>query len=168
MLLGLALLGMNVAVADVQLAPIDQTICDDKGRREALYKAQWTAMQKSDGVPGASEAKVHAKEAVDLFFKRVDLLAAKAKWSSEQKGQFLDRVYNAPEVWALRHEPVQLIYRMLVLRNGLATDGEPQKCHTFVEFLKTVYLINSNDERQVAAMSKLLEAEAKRLGISLQ
>ena len=169
MLLGILLMSASATAAIPQLVPSDPTVCETPERRDDFYKEEAGLMPSHGSLPpGFAEGKARAKEEADRFFKRLDALAAEAKWSPQQKADVGDRIYHDPNIIAMRSEPTKLVIKMVALERAVAADAEPQRCRDFVDFLRVTDDLNNSDLKTLEAMNALLDAEAKKAGVALK
>jgi len=165
MLLMLALMaGVPVAETASPDQPVfSATTCDDPVKRKALLETdpeKLDAINKLQEKSAANEARMRAL---------VDRLAERAKWTSKQRSDFGVKLLNAPGLDKLMAEGFDLAGTMMK-QVGLVMDSKDdvKNCHAIVDMMAIVPKIDTNAQQQWDLMRGVVEAEAKRLGISLE
>ena len=163
----LLLLAFMAAGPLVEPATAEQPVftaaaCDDPVKRKVLLA---TDPDKLD-VLNHLQAKSEANEA--KMRTLVDRLAERAKWTPKQRSDFGLKLLNAPGLDKLMSEGFDLAGTMMK-QVGVVMEGkdEQKNCHAIVDMMALLPKIDANAQSQWDLMRGVVEAEAKRLGISL-
>jgi hypothetical protein len=163
-------LAAAVALDTSDIGAPDPSACSNPDLRGALltrYMDLLLQAQHSKQVPGAAAAKQRAKIAADRLLERIHRLAQMARWSPRQEGNFAWQIQYNAQIRAFQTEFIQDLTGMKILAPDLDASDSARRCKATVHFVVLLDKVNTIDERKIAAMSAMVDAEAEKLGLTL-
>ena len=135
--------------------------CDDPVARKALLAAG------PDGSPLFAALTEHSETNKARMTKLLDRLTARAKLSAEQRANVVRKMLQDPAFKAALADSMAQLEKITTSAAGFTSEDTPGNCRIVIGLAAEVPAIKAGSERQWRAMQAVMEAEAKRLGVSL-
>ena len=162
MLIGLAIAAQGQPASEA--AVFDRGICGDAAKRDAFLK-NWNP----EAVPVLVEIKETGRRNEERMTAKLDRLAERAKWSAEKKSSFTMELMADPEFEKQFNDAIKILSTMMEKLSAIAAEkDEAKQCQTAADMFDMMPAVTENAELQWRAMSNAIDAEARRLGISLE
>jgi len=156
------LIGTALTVADTPAPQFTMADCDDPAARRKLLATdpeKLPALEALRSVTTQNEARMD---------KLISRLAERAGLTPEQRSEMAIGMFESPQVKPLFEEGMGLANQMLADVDAIVgSKDELQTCRTIVHLTSLVPAVDANANRQWDALRGLVEAEAKRQGVSL-
>jgi hypothetical protein len=129
--------------------------------------ARKTMLANPDQSPALKAMKEHSTAGVARMTLLLDRLTERAKLTKEQTANVAEKMLDSPELKKAYAEGNAMIARIMASMSEMTGKDDEADCRIAMNMRVEVPAIEVNGEKQWGAMRKVIEDEAKRLGVSL-
>ena len=156
----LLLAGLLAAQAP-RTAAVSPASCDDPVARKAMLAAG------PDGFEAFAALKEHSESNKARMTVLLDRLTERAKLSGEQRGDVARKMIQDPTFKSAFADGMAQLERITGSAAGLTSEDTPANCRIVIAIAAQMPAMKAAAERQWRAMQAVMEAEARRLGVTL-